>query len=128
MKKIKSKFQNKYNEWAFNIIDSEMGGHKGITNIPALGTLGIMNKADRTELKYIQSLEGRIKKLKKDYTSMSEEDKIKLDKAKEMLDNHEIKEIDYKKLKKLLSSQMRRLMPKKFDRLNELEAKKEKSC
>lgn len=64
MKMIRDKFQNKYNTWAFKIIDSERGGHKGITNIPAFGTLGIMKKDDRGRLKYLQSLEDRIKKLK----------------------------------------------------------------
>ena len=64
MKMIKNKFQNKYNTWAFRIIDSERGGHKGITNIPAFGTLGIMKKDDRGRLKYLKSLEDRIKKLK----------------------------------------------------------------
>ena len=124
MKFIRNKFQNKYNEWAFNIIDADSGGHKGITNISSLGTLGIMKKADREELKYLESLEKRIKSIKNIKRSMSDQEKQQLNKAKEMLDNKEIEEIDYTKLKKLLSSQMRILMPKKYDRFKELKDKK----
>lgn len=126
MENIKTKFQNKYNEWAFNIIDKEKGGHKGITNIPALGTLGIMNKADREEFKYLKSLEDRIKKLKKYKGDMSDKEQEQLDKAKEMLDRKEIEEVDYTKLKKYLSAPMRNMMPDKFERLGELKDKKAK--
>jgi len=124
MKEIRTKFENKYNKWAFDIIDSEKGGHKGITNIPALGTIGIMKKADREELKYLKSLNDRIKKLSKARKEMSSEDKIKLEKAKQMLDNKEIKEVDYDKLEKLLSSPMKAIIPGKFERYRELKDKK----
>ncbi len=124
MKQIRSKFENKYNAWAFDIIEGDSGGHKGITNISSLGTLGIMNKADRDELKYFESLEGRIKALKKINKDMSDEDKEKLSQAQEMLDKKEIQEVDYDKLKKLLSSPMRRLMPQHFAKMQELKDKK----
>ena len=61
---VKEKFQNKYNKWAFDIIEKEMGGHKSITNIGSLGTLGLMPKKLRTELKELKPIVERINKLK----------------------------------------------------------------
>lgn len=126
MKSVQNKFENKYNSWAFKIINKERGGHKGITNIPALGTLGLMKKADREELKYLQSLESRVKKLKASNRELSDEDKKKLEKAQEML-SKDLSVVDrdyYEKLEKLLSSPMRKFMPNKLDRLVDLKDKK----
>lgn len=126
MKSVQNKFENKYNSWAFKIINKERGGHKGITNIPALGTLGLMKKADREELKYLQSLESRVKKLKTSNRELSDEDKKKLEKAQEML-SKDLSDVDreyYEKLEKLLSSPMRKFMPNKLDRLVDLKDKK----
>jgi hypothetical protein len=44
LQKISSEFENKYNQWAFDIIRKESGGHAGITNVSGLGTLGLMPK------------------------------------------------------------------------------------
>jgi len=126
MKNVQRKFENKYNSWAFEIINKERGGHKGITNIPALGTLGLMKKADREELKYLESLEKRVKTLKRSQ-EIDDEDKKEIEKAEKMLDDPSTSEIDkdfYKKLIKHLSSPMRKIMPNKLDRLIELKDKK----
>ncbi len=126
MRIVQEKFENKYNSWSFDIINKEKGGHKGITNIPALGTLGLMKKTDREELKYLKSLEKRVRALKK-RRSLNDGDKAKLEKADEMLDNPDISELDreyYKKLHKYLSHPMKILMPEKLDRLIELKDKK----
>jgi hypothetical protein len=69
---IKKKFQNKYNEWSFNIIDKSSGGHKAITNISGLGTIGLLNKAEREELKELKDLENRAKALKSHGFKMEE--------------------------------------------------------
>jgi hypothetical protein len=124
MQKVRNKFENKYNSWAFDIIETESGGHKGVTNISALGTLGIMKKTDREELKFLESLESRINRLQSIHKEMSDEDKKRLEQAKQMLANKKIEEVDYNKLEKLLSSKMNILMPQKFKRLLELKTKK----
>jgi hypothetical protein len=86
LSKVRNKFGNRYNDWAFNVIEKESGGHKGITNISGLGTLGLMKKADREELKYLESLESRINSLKNlGSRKLDEKDKEKLDNARKML-------------------------------------------
>lgn len=127
MKTIRNKFGNKYNEWAFKIIDKESGGHKGITNISGLGTLGLMKKADRTELKALEALEKRVKALHSSKKELSDKDRENLNKAKEMLHKPNLSNEDedyYKKLEKLLSSPMRKFMPKHLERFIELKDKK----
>jgi len=62
--KTKKKFGNKYNEWAFDIIDKESGGHKGIANAGGFGTLGLMPKKFREELKSLKPTLYKMKKLK----------------------------------------------------------------
>jgi hypothetical protein len=63
--RVKKVFMNRYNEWAFQVVDRESGGHKQITNISGLGTLGLMAKAKRDEMKAIQELEKRAEKVGK---------------------------------------------------------------
>lgn len=53
LKDVRDEFQDRYNEWAFNLIMKESGGHAGITNVSALGTIGIMPKKLREEYKEI---------------------------------------------------------------------------
>lgn len=127
MEKIKDKFQTKYNSWAFNIIEKERGGHKAITNLPAFGTLGIMKKKKREELKYLEALENRVKKIR-DHRDLSPEKKERLNKALEMLDNKDTKPLDreyYEKLVRRLKPEMETLMPAKAKRLKELKVEKE---
>ncbi|MFW6226349.1 MAG: hypothetical protein ACOC3V_05280, partial [bacterium] len=130
MDKIKQKFQHKYNRWAFKIIEKESGGHKGITNIAGLGTLGIMRKKDREELKYLKTLEDRVKKLKK--RKLTKNELEQLDKAEYLLKKRDIlNELDkeyYTKLKRTLDITIESLMPKTFKRLQELKDKKEKEA
>lgn len=132
MTEVRKKFENKYNSWAFKIIEKERGGHKGITNIPALGTLGLMKKADREELKYLESLEDRIKKLKTlGSRKLDEKDKEKLKKARQMLKRKTATDVDkeyYAKLEKILAPTMEKMMPEKAERLKELKNKKKESA
>lgn len=51
-------------QWAWEIITKESGGHAAISTISALGTIGIMRKDSREELKEFQALEKRAKALK----------------------------------------------------------------
>lgn len=86
MKRVQKKFGTKYNEWAFNIINKESGGHKGITNITALSTLGIMPKKDRQRLRELEEIKKRITSLKVyGRGKLSEEDKKKLEDANKIL-------------------------------------------
>ena len=50
LKEVRDEMGTKYEDWAFDIIEQESGGHKGITNISGLGTIGIMPKKLREEL------------------------------------------------------------------------------
>jgi len=61
--KVRAKFENKYNTWAFNIIDEEMGGHAGITNAGGMGLFGLMPKKMREEYKAIVPISKRVKAL-----------------------------------------------------------------
>lgn len=126
---IKKKYGNKYNEWAFNIIDKDSGGHKGITNISGLGALGIMPKKDRERLKILQGFETRIKELKTfGRGKLTPEDKEKLDTANKMVKRKTLPEDEkayYEKLRKILMPSMERLMPEKAEELKSLLAKKE---
>jgi hypothetical protein len=62
--KTKKKFGNKYNDWAFDIIDKESGGHKGIANAGGFGTLGLMPKKFREELKSLKPMLYKMNKIK----------------------------------------------------------------
>jgi|GEM_PF-6751977 hypothetical protein len=128
MEEIRKKFENKYNSWAFNIIEKERGGHKGITNIPALGTIGLMKKADREELKYLEGLEDRIKKLKNlGSRKLDAKDKERLKEAQKILKRKTTSDVDkeyYQKLEKILNPTMEKLMPEKAKKLKELKDKK----
>ena len=57
--KIKAKFGTMYNNWAFEIIKKESGGHSGITNVAGLGTLGLMPKKDRERYTELDALNKR---------------------------------------------------------------------
>lgn len=72
LQEIRKKFGNKYNQWAFDIIQKESGGHKKIANISALGVLGLMPKKDREEYKDLKELEDRAKAFKARGKSMKE--------------------------------------------------------
>lgn len=61
---VKSRMGRKFPDWSFDLVKKESGGHKTITNISALGTVGLMPKKDRERLKELQSIERRIKDLK----------------------------------------------------------------
>lgn len=50
LKEVRKEMASEYEDWAFDVIESESGGHKGITNVSGLGTLGIMPKKLRSEL------------------------------------------------------------------------------
>jgi len=132
MEKITEKYQTKYNKWAFDIIDSESGGHKGITNVSGLGTIGIMKKKDREELRYLESLKKRISNLRSyGRGKLSEEDKEKLKEANKILKRKDTTEDEvkkYTKLKKILMPSMENLMPEKAKKLNELIAKKKETA
>ena len=127
MTNVRDKFENKYNTWAFNIISGEMGGHPGITNIPALGTLGLMKKADREELKFLKSLKDRVSKLKSYKPDLNDEDKESLDKISELLKDDDLSNINkdkYTQLKKYFKAPMRQLIPNKYEELVDLTKKK----
>ena len=64
LQKVRGRMANKYNKWAFDIIERESGGHAAITNISGLGTIGLMPKRARNKLKELQALYVRYKKLK----------------------------------------------------------------
>jgi len=51
VQEAKKKFMTRSNEWAFEVIEQESGGHKQIANLSALGTLGLMKSGLREELK-----------------------------------------------------------------------------
>ena len=76
-------------QWAWDIITKESGGHAAISTISALGTIGIMRKDSREELKELQALEKRAKALKHSKKKFAEimpkayEKMIKLLKSKE---------------------------------------------
>lgn len=59
------KFGNKFNKWAFDIIKSEAGGHKGITNVGGFYLLGLMPKKFRKEEKELRPIVKRIKSISK---------------------------------------------------------------
>ena len=129
MGEIKRIFGNKYNNWAFEIIEKESGGHKGITNISGLGTLGIMPKRKRERLKELQALKKRVSELKTvGRGKLSDEDKEKLATAQKMLKSTEIPEDEkayYEKLEKILMPTMEKLMPKKAREMQVLLNQKE---
>lgn len=85
LKKVKEEIGGA--DWAWNVIMSESGGHKGITNISALNLLGLMPKKYREELKEIEGYEQRIKNMKTRGTSskLDERQKAKLKRAKELI-------------------------------------------
>lgn len=58
---LKKEHGTKWNEWAFDIVSQEMGGHAGITNAPAMGLFGLMPKKMRTELKTLTPMAMRLK-------------------------------------------------------------------
>ncbi len=60
LEELKKEKGTKYNEWAFNIVAEEMGGHAGITNAPSMGLFGLMPKKMRTELKELAPLANRL--------------------------------------------------------------------
>jgi hypothetical protein len=67
---VKKQFMDRYNEWAFDIVTKESGGHKQITTISGLGTIGLMPKVKRDELKAIQEYEARAKKIGKKFSEL----------------------------------------------------------
>ena len=73
---VKKKFETKYNKWAFNIVDEEMGGHAGITNAGGMGLFGLMPKKMREEYKALVPISKRVKSLKV-MKGRKKEDKIK---------------------------------------------------
>jgi hypothetical protein len=56
---IQKKFGNMYNNWAFDVIKKESGGHSAITNISRLGTLGLMPKKNRERYSELEALNKR---------------------------------------------------------------------
>lgn len=124
LKRVRDWYGNKYNKWAFDIIDKESGGHKGITNISGLGTLGIMPKRNRERLKELQKIEKRIGDLKTyGEGKLSPEDLKKLEIAEKMLANKDLPKNErehYEKLQKILMPTMERLMPGKAKEMKHL--------
>lgn len=117
------------NRWAFEIIKKESGGHKGITNISGLGTLGIMLKQSREELKELEAIKKRISNLKTfGKGKLSEKDKENLEKAVKVLESDKATEAEKKeakRLKKILMPTMEEMMPDKAKRMQELLDNKE---
>ncbi len=122
-------FENRMNRWAFEIIKKESGGHKGITNISGLGTLGIMLKQSREELKELEAIKKRISNLKTfGKGKLSEKDKENLEKAVKVLESDKATEAEKKeakRLKKILMPTMEEMMPDKAKRMQELLDNKE---
>ena len=81
LQKVKEEMGRKFPDWSFDVVKKESGGHKTITNISALGTVGLMPKKDRERLKELQSIERRIKDLK---TSKKKMEDITPEKHKEL--------------------------------------------
>lgn len=70
LEEIKKKYMTKYNQWAFEIVEKESGGHTQITNISGLGTLGLMVKAKRERLKELEELKDRASKTSKKFSDI----------------------------------------------------------
>lgn len=64
IQQVQKEMGTKYEDWAWNIVRTESGGHKAISTISGLGTIGLMFKSDRERLKKIQEYEKRAKALK----------------------------------------------------------------
>jgi len=123
MGEIQKKFGNKYNKWAFEIIDRESGGHKNITNISSLGTLGIMPKRDRERLRELEELKSRISNLRTyGRGKLSDEDKKKLDNANKELSRETItpeEKIKYENIKKQITDGKNEITDEDKKRLKE---------
>lgn len=130
MEEIKKNYMNKYNKWAFDIIDKDSGGHKGITNISGLGVIGLMPKEDRERLKELEVFKKRISDLRVyGRGKLSDEDKEKLKKARAILKKKKITDderAENEKLEKILMPTMEKIMPEKAKEMKELLDKKEK--
>jgi hypothetical protein len=61
---VKREMGNKWSDWSFNIVSSESGGHKGISTLQGMGTIGFLPKVDKKELDELLDLDKRIKNLK----------------------------------------------------------------
>lgn len=60
LEELKKEKGTKYNQWAFNIVAEEMGGHAGITNAGGMGLFGLMPKKMREELKGLAPIASRL--------------------------------------------------------------------
>ena len=74
------KKDGKYSDWFMKIIKKESGGHKAITNISGLGTIGLMPSKDRERYEEIINLKNRVKKVGKKFEIMMPNKKEELDK------------------------------------------------
>jgi hypothetical protein len=74
------KKEGKFSDWFMKIIRKESGGHKAITNISGLGTIGLMPSADRERYEEIINLKNRVKKIGKKFETMMPSKKEELDK------------------------------------------------
>ena len=93
MAEVKKEVNDKYQDWAFDIIEKDSGGHKGITNITGLHLINLAPKKVREELKYIKSFEDRIKALKGyGYRKLTGDDKEKFHKAAAIVKSVESKD------------------------------------
>lgn len=59
IQKAKERYMTFSNKWAFEVIESESGGHKFIANVSGLGTLGLLKRDLREEFKALEALKER---------------------------------------------------------------------
>ena len=74
------KKDGKFSDWFMKIIKKESGGHKAITNISGLGTIGLMPSKDRERYEEIVNIKNRVKKIGKKFETMMPNKKEELDK------------------------------------------------
>lgn len=69
-----------YNTWFMKVVRKESGGHKGITNVSGLGTIGLMSSADRERYNDLVDIKQRVAKVGKKFNEMMPNKKEELDK------------------------------------------------
>ena len=106
MQKVKYELGKEFPDWAFDIISRESGGHSGITNINALGTLGLMPKQYRETLNKLKEYENRFKRLKNTNKRFKEVMPQKYELIKKLEKEKERYAQDRKKIKEFIKQKM----------------------
>mgnify|MGYP002507805542 CR=1 FL=1 len=75
-----------YNDWAMKIVKKESGGHKQITNISGLGTIGLMPSPDRARYNELNDIKKRVVAVGKKFDKMMPKKKEELDKLQSKKD------------------------------------------